>query len=168
MAKYIIMAEEGELTLLEKAKEELGLDLHDAEILFTGVGGINIIRSLQSLDREAELINIGYAGSANFDLGTWVEVTEVRLNHPNVTYPEPELHLESLRDAGIPVSRDPEKKAICYSNCDFVLASDYKDCVFDMELAFIAALGFKHLRSLKNVSDNLSLHAYHELSHGVE
>ena len=163
MAKYIIMAEEGELSLLEKAKEQLGLDLHDAEILFTGVGGINIIRSLQHLDREAELINIGYAGSANFDLGTWVEVTEVRLNHPNVTYAEPELKLSPITD-----NLSSLQKAICYSNCDFVLASDYKDCIFDMELAFIAALGFKHLRSLKYVSDNLSLHAYHELTHGVE
>ena len=49
-----------------------------------------------------------------------------------------------------------------------MLASDYKDCVFDMELAYIAALGFKHLHSLKYVSDNLSLHKYHELTHGVE
>ena len=35
-------------------------------------------------------------------------------------------------------------------------------------LAFIAALGFKHLHALKYVSDNLSLHAYHDLTHGVE
>ena len=88
------MAEEGERVLLDKAREQLGLDLSDAELIYTGVGAINIIRTLQSLDREADLINIGYAGSANFDLGTWVEVTEVRLNHPNVTYPEPELKLQ--------------------------------------------------------------------------
>ena len=163
MAKYIIMAEEGEHTLLDQAREALGLDLNDAQLVYTGVGAINIIRSLQHLDREAELYNIGYAGSANFDLGTWVEVTEVRLNHPNVTYPEPELKLSAI-------SHQPSafRKAICYTNTDFVLASDYKDCVFDMELAFIAALGFKHLHSLKYVSDNLSLHAYHDLSHGVE
>ena len=161
MKKYIVMAEEGEQVLLEKVRQELGLDLHDAELIYTGVGAINIIRSLQQLDREAELYNIGYSGSANFDLGTWVDVTEVRLNHPNVTYPEPELKLGCLTLKGA-------KQAICYSNCDFVLASDYKDCVFDMELAFIAALGFKHLHSLKYVSDNLSLHAYHELTHGVE
>ena len=37
-----------------------------------------------------------------------------------------------------------------------------------MELAFIASLGFKQLHSLKYVSDNLSLHTYHELTHGVE
>ena len=164
MAKYIIMAEEGEHVLLDKAREELGLELSDATLIYTGVGAINIIRSLQDLDREAELYNIGYAGSANFDLGTWVEVTEARLNHPNVTYKEPELIVErsSLVESG------KYRSAICYTNTDFVLASDYKDCVFDMELAFIAALGFKHLHSLKYVSDNLSLHAYHELTNGVE
>ena len=164
MAKYIIMAEEGEHVLLDKAREALGLDLSDATLIYTGVGAINIIRSLQDLDREAELYNIGYAGSANFDLGTWVEVTEVRLNHPNVTYKEPEL--DNLSPT-LP-SREGVKRAICYTNTDFVLASEYKDCVFDMELAFIAALGFKHLHSLKYVSDNLSLHAYHELTNGVE
>lgn len=157
------MAEEGERPLIDKAREELGLDLRDAKVLFTGVGAINIIRSLQHLDRDAELYNIGYAGSANFDLGSWVEVTEVRLNHPNVTYAEPELKLSAISNPHSVV-----KQAVCYSNCDFVLASDYKDCVFDMELAYIAALGFKHLHSLKYVSDNLSLHAYHEHTRGVE
>ena len=157
------MAEEGEHVLLDQVREQLGLDLSDATLVYTGVGAINIIRSLQDLDREAEVYNIGYAGSANFDLGSWVEVTEVRLNHPNVTYPEPELKLEPIG-----LSHQQVKQAVCYSNCDFVLASDYKDCVFDMELAFIAALGFKHLHSLKHVSDNLSLHAYHDLTHGVE
>ena len=163
MARYIIMAEEGERELLDKMREQLGVDLGDATLIFTGVGAINIIRSLQSLDREAELYNVGYAGSANFDLGTWVEVTEVRLNHPAVSYPEPELKIKNLK-----LKIKNCRQAICYTNCDFVLASDYKDCVFDMELAFIAALGFKNLHSFKYVSDNLSLHDYHNLTHGVE
>lgn len=163
MARYIVMAEEGEQVLLDKAREQLGLDLTDATLIYTGVGAINIIRSLQHLDREAEIYNIGYAGSANFDLGSWVEVTEVRLNHPNVTYPEPELKISTL-----PAQISNCLRSVCYTNTDFVLASDYNDCVFDMELAFIAALGFKHLHSFKYVSDNLSLHAYHELTNGVE
>ena len=168
MARFIVMAEEGERVLIEQACEALGIDLSDVPVIYTGVGAINIIQSLQTVDREAELINIGYAGSANFDLGTWVEVTEVRLYHPNVTYPEPKLMLidETL---GVELPLDHEtRRAVCYTNTDFVLASDYKDCVFDMELAFIAALGFKNLHSLKYVSDNLSLHAYHDLTHGVE
>lgn len=161
MAKYVVMAEAGERDLLDKLQEKCGLDLRDAQVLYTGVGAINVIRSLQHLDRDAEVYNIGYAGSANFDIGSWIEVTEVRLNHPNVTYEEPALALALC-------SQSLVKRAVCYSNCDFVLASDYKDCVFDMELAYIAALGFKHLHSFKYVSDNLSLHAYHEHTHGVE
>ena len=170
MRKIIVMAEEGELSLLDKAKEQLGLDLRDAQLIYTGVGAINIIRSLAGLDRDAELYNIGYVGSANFEIGTWVEVTEVRLNHPNVTYPEPELQLSLIKNHQSPITnhQSPIIKSVCYTNTDFVLASDYKDCVFDMELAFIASLGFKQLHSLKYVSDNLSLHTYHDLTHGVE
>lgn len=170
MRKIIVMAEEGELSLLDKAKEQLGLDLRDAQLIYTGVGAINIIRSLAGLDRDAEVYNIGYAGSANFEIGTWVEVTEVRLNHPNVTYPEPELQLSQIPNPQLPIPnhQSPIIKSVCYTNTDFVLASDYKDCVFDMELAFIASLGFKQLHSLKYVSDNLSLHTYHDLTHGVE
>ncbi len=170
MRKIIVMAEEGELSLLDKAKEQLGLDLRDAQLIYTGVGAINIIRSLAGLDRDAEVYNIGYAGSANFEIGTWVEVTEVRLNHPNVTYPEPELQLSPITNNQSPITnhQSPIIRSVCYTNTDFVLASDYKDCVFDMELAFIASLGFKQLHSLKYVSDNLSLHTYHDLTHGVE
>ena len=45
--KYIIMAEEGEQGLLEQVQEKLGLDLSDAELIYTGVGAINIIRALE-------------------------------------------------------------------------------------------------------------------------
>ena len=162
MVKYLVMAEDGEQKLLDLAREQLGLDLSDAKVIYTGVGAINVIRALQDLPRDAELINIGYAGSANFNVGTWVEVSEVRLNHPNVTYDEPAL---KISDSQAPIS--DALRAICYTNTDFVLQSDYKDCVFDMELAFIAALGFTNLHSLKYVSDNLSLHAYREHSQGV-
>lgn len=161
MERYIVIAEEGERSLIEQHLKGC-----DWPVIVTGVGALNVIRALQDVPRDAELINIGYAGSSNFAIGTLVEVTEVRLNHPNVTYPEPTLRLQSL-PAGIETDVEPVK-AVCYSNTDFVLASDYKDCAFDMELAYIAALGFRHLTGLKHVSDNLSLHAYHEHSRGVE
>ena len=153
--RTILIAEGGERQLVEQYLPG------ETNILVTGVGALNIIRSLRDLPRDTEIINIGYAGSANYAIGTVVEVTESRLHHPNVTYPEPQLKVESLKLKGA-------KQAVCYTNCDFVLASDYKDCVFDMELAFIAALGFTNLHSWKYVSDNLSLHAYHDLTHGVE
>ena len=121
-------------------------------------------RTQRSSSRASEpSISSALCSPSIANIGTWVEVSEVRLNHPNVTYPEPELHLTPYT-----LPHTPVKQAICFTNTDFVLASDYKDCVFDMELAFIAALGFNRLHSLKYVSDNLSLHTYHELTHGVE
>lgn len=160
MQHYIVIAEEGERELIHQYLPQL-----DWPVVVTGVGAINIIQSLQQLPREAILLNIGYVGSSNFEIGSLVEVTESRLNHPNVTYPEPVLKLDPITCS---VTGTITHRSTCYTNTDFVLQSDYKDCVFDMELAFIASLGFKHLSALKIVSDNLSLHAYHELTRGVE
>lgn len=137
------------------------------DIIVVGVGAINVINTLRDLPRDAHLINIGYAGSANYAIGSIVAITEVRLNHPCVKYPEPELHLQVINSDYL---LQPETclKSVCYSNTDFVLQSDYRDCVFDMELAYIAALGFPNLTSIKIVSDNLSLHAYREVAAAVE
>lgn len=132
------------------------------EIVVTGIGALNVMRALRDVPRDTRLLNIGYVGSANFDIRSAVVVTEVRLNHPNVKYPEPELLLEPVPEAWI-CAPEATKKAVCYSNTDFVLASDYHDCVFDMELAYIAGMGFEHLSSLKIVSDNLSLKTHREV-----
>ena len=136
------------------------------DIIVTGVGAINVMHTLRDVPRDAQLINIGYAGSANYAIGSAACVTEARLNHPCVTYLEPELKLTTIPANYL---KEPANclQSVCYSNTDFVLQSDYKDCVFDMELAYIAALGFENLYALKIVSDNLSLHDYREVAAGV-
>ena len=168
----IVIAEEGERKLIEKYIPDCKWD-----VLVTGVGAVNVIRSLRDLPRDTHILNIGYAGSANFEIGTLVEVSEVRLNHPNCKYDEPIVPVSpcDLSNNAPSTAQDAQslfpiadRRAVCYSNCDFVLQSDYKDCVFDMELAYIAALGFERVSALKVVSDNLSLHAYHEVTKGVE
>ncbi|MCQ2311028.1 MAG: hypothetical protein MJZ64_04685 [Paludibacteraceae bacterium] len=160
MEHLILIAEEGERTLISKYLPDT-----DWPVLVTGVGGVNIVRALRDVPKDTHVLNIGYAGSANFDIGTLVEVTQVFTNHPNCRFPEPEMMLDAVDDGLFPIANC---KAVCYTNSDFVLQSDYKDCVFDMELAYIAAMGFAKTSALKLVSDNLSLHAYHELTHGVE
>ena len=50
----------------------------------------------------------------------------------------------------------------CLTGTDFVLKSDVKNCLFDMELAYIKALGFKDVVAFKYVSDNLDLQEYRE------
>ena len=69
------------------------------QIIVTGVGALNVMKTLRDIPRDAQIINIGYAGSANYELGSIVKVEEVRLNHPNVSYPEPTLLLQPISDA---------------------------------------------------------------------
>ena len=97
MKKLILLAEEGERKLIHEVGAQLGCAdwLAQYDVLVTGVGAINIIRALRHLPADTEILNIGYAGSANFNLGTLVAVTEARLNHPHVSYPEPALPLET-------------------------------------------------------------------------
>lgn len=137
------------------------------EVVVTGVGALNVMQTMRNIPQDAQLINIGYAGSANYEIGSIVTVGEVRLNHPCVNYPEPMLMLSPIPESYL-VCPKQVIHSICYSNTDFVLQSDYTDCVFDMELAYIAGLGYEHLSSLKIVSDNLSLRTYREVASGVE
>ena len=120
-------------------------------IIKTGVGGINVVRKLKRLPKWLKITNFGYVGSNVLPIGTEVRVGESRLYHPNVIYNEPEYTL------------DKESIIKCFTSNDFVLETKIeKPCVFDMELAYILALGFKRVESIKIVSDNLSLKQYEE------
>lgn len=158
--RTILIAEDSERKLVEEYLPG------ETNILVTGVGALNVLRALSDLPKDTEIVNVGYAGSANYAIGTVVEVTESRLHHPNVTYPEPRMMLKPVEDLFF-LALTPTQ-AVCYSNTDFVLASPYKDCVFDMELAYICAQGFTNVSAIKVVSDNLSLHDYREFGSGVE
>lgn len=161
METIICIAEEGERKLIQQWLPDL-----EAKVVVTGVGALNIIHSLMDIDRETRIVNIGYCGSANFEIGSLVQVTESRLNHPNAFYSEPQ-QVCAKYDWGL-FPPDGLIEAPCYTHTDFVLQSDYKDCAFDMELAFICALGFKEVVGLKVVSDNLNKSAYREVANGIE
>lgn len=172
----ILIAEEGDMTGEKKLIAQylsgklIGNQWHATDgsvwdIVVMGVGALNVLDTLRDVPRETRLLNIGYAGSANFEIGSLVAVTEARLNHPCITYPEPKLMLTPV-DATLLQCPDAVTQAVCYSNTDFVLQSDYRDCVFDMELAYIAGMGFSRLSALKIVSDNLSLHTYRQTAAG--
>jgi len=86
-------------------------------------------------------------GSNYIPVGTEVRVGTSQLYHPNVDYDEPVFSL----DGDVP----------CYTSNDFVLHTEIDEpVVFDMELAYILAMGFKNVESIKVVSDNLSLTEY--------
>ena len=118
-------------------------------IIKTGIGGVNVLKRLKHFPRWLKITNFGYVGSNNLPIGTKVRVKECKLYHPNVKYEEPTYELDGFVN--------------CYTSNDFVLNTDIEeDCVFDMELAYILAMGFKRVESIKIVSDNLSLKQYEE------
>lgn len=117
------------------------------KIVKTGVGGTNIVRVLKNYPKWLKIINFGYVGSNVLPVGTKVEVSSCKLYHPNVEYEEITYNLNGW--------------CKCYTSNDFVLNTNIEEpVVFDMELAYILALGFKDVKSIKIVSDNLSLKEY--------
>lgn len=137
--KFIVIATAAELLLVREEHKHF-------PVIVTGVGAINVIKALSHISRDAEIINYGYAGSVNLPIGQTYEIGEIGLFHPSVTYKEHQLKLKG--------------DTKCYTSCDFVLRSEYKHCVYDMELAFIAAMGFKKVTSYKTVSDHLDYTEY--------
>ena len=159
MKHLVVIAEKEELKLVEK------LGYNHYPVLITGVGALNVIEALKDIPRDTLLINIGYAGSKDLEPGRFYTVNSTSLYHPNVNYSEPVYGL-----GYIPFSREEEpgddgyvyEPKKCYTGTDFVLNTDKKDCLFDMELAYIKALGFENVIAYKYVSDNLDLQEYRE------
>jgi hypothetical protein len=119
------------------------------KVVITGVGGTNVVARLRSYPRDTHIINIGFAGSATIPKGEVVRVKDVSLYHPNCEYDEPVMHIS---DEGVH----------CYTSCDFIGDKDAENSVFDMELAFIAALGFRKIESIKVVSDGIDYEEYEQ------
>lgn len=140
--KLIVVATEEEYKL---AKERF----KDHNVIKTGVGGINVIETLKDIKRDEQIVNFGYVGSNTIPVGTELKVGLCELYHPNVEYEEKRYNLGgTIR---------------CLTSNDFVLKTKIKEpVVFDMELAYICAMGFEKLESIKIVSDNLSIEQYEE------
>ena len=104
MERVIVIAEDEERKLIEQV-----IPGCRDRVIVTGVGAFNIIQGLRDIPMDTEILNIGYAGSTNFEIGTVVEVSESKLNHPSVTYEEPTYKLHTTGEY---------PHAICYTNRD--------------------------------------------------
>lgn len=139
----IVVATDAELNL---ARNRFPND----KIIKTGVGGLNVIKTLIDTPKDTPIINFGYVGSNIIPIGTEIKVGKSKLYHPHVTYDEPYYVLL-------------EGDILCYTSNDFVLQTDINEpVVFDMELAYIMALGFTNVQAIKIVSDTLNLDEYNE------
>lgn len=139
-------------------------------LLITGIGkqktAINLTRYLESNEKPDLIINMGYVGSTDSKIGTWVNVNKT-YNYEWEIPGEEKYIIEKFEDNSLKTLVNKEiKKLSCYSAESFVTKTDIKeDVVFDMELYSIFMISKIYnidLISLKKVSDNLSLDEYYK------
>lgn len=148
----ITVAEPQELELI---KEITGDRSWNGRVIITGVGMMNTIQALKDVDRNATILNLGYAGSNTLKKGECYQVSECSTHHSLAQFKEEPIRLgQYFKD------RDAFP---CYTAADFVEKTEIEHpALFDMELAAIVAMGFNRVMSIKKVSDTLNYQEYKE------
>ena len=152
----ILVATDDELRL---ARKHLG----EYEIVKTGVGAGNVIRSCSELLKRGvkeKIVNVGFCGSNSIPVGSVVKISKTWRLMDNVVEFEDWRNGYGLSADGVP----------CYTSNCFVLKTDIVEpCAFDMELNYIAAFPLPLAGSVKIVSDNLCLDKYeHSIRHSED
>lgn len=140
-------------------------------LLITGIGkqrvAMNLAIYMENYEKPDIIINLGYAGSTNSEIGTWVNVSEI-YNYEWEIPGEEKYTMDGIDNKELIVKVEDEKisKLPCYTAEKFVTGTTIsEDVLFDMELHSIYLICCIHgikLLSLKKVSDNLSLDNYYE------
>jgi hypothetical protein len=134
-------------------KEAVNINCPNALIFQTGIGGSNVIKSLQKLrvNSDDKIINVGYVGSTCYKTG---EIKSVHLSeklYPSITIKEPARHIKPI---------DGLEAAVCYTADNFYENKDRKDVpLVDMELYYISLI-LPQVQSIKIVSDNAHYQSY--------
>ena len=154
---------------LQKVTETI-FKKNNISLLISGIGkqktAINLTKYLCENIKPDLIVNIGYAGSTDIKIGTWVNITKSY----NYEWDIPGEEKYSFLDYGnqeLELTKNTEiQKVECYSAESFVTKTDLTGhLAFDMELHSVAVIGdmFKiPVMSLKKISDNLSLEDYYD------
>lgn len=129
----------------------------EAEVILMGVGAGHVIRTCMNLPEGTRVINIGYAGSNQLEIGTVCTVSESHRLMTGTYYFTDHANPYALPRKGAANSYP------CHTSNSFVTASDEAaPTLFDMELNYIAAFAphVELVAAIKIVSDNLSIDAF--------
>lgn len=157
-----------ELNLTKKSDNIYTNSEESKTILVSGIGkqrtAINLTKYLENNEKPDLIINLGYAGSTNTKIGTWVNVN----NSYNYDWKIEGEEIYEIEEYCKKILHNKENvlNLPCYSAESFVTKTDIKeDVIFDMELHSIYIICQMYgieLISLKKVSDNLSLDNYYK------
>ena len=138
-------------------------------LLITGIGkqltAINLTQYLEKNSKPDLIINIGYAGSTDIQIGKWVNISKAYNYEWNIPGEEKYVMLAGGSQNLELLDNSDIEKVECYTSESFVTESDIKEHVaFDMELhsiSLICDLNNIPLLALKKISDNLSFGDYY-------
>ena len=137
-------------------------------ILITGIGkqktAIGLTKYLCQNDKPDLIINLGYAGSVNCKIGSYVSINK-SYNLEWDIQGEQKYSMDDLGGQDL-ITIEELEKLPCYSAESFVNSTDIKkNVVFDMELHSVSLLADLYnipLISIKKISDNLSIKDYYK------
>lgn len=131
-------------------EEAANIKCPKAKIVITGPGLCNVIQTPRiKVNPGDKLINVGYAGSNVYPIGSVVSPSLVKRFMPSATIEEKALTLTPCY-----------QQALCYTADDFIENTAIKEVpIIDMELYYLASI-YPQIESLKIVSDNLNLTEY--------
>ena len=138
----------------------------NVSLIISGIGkqktAIEVVKYLENNPKPDLIINIGFAGSSNEKVGTWVSIS--KSYNMEWEIPGEEKYSMDVGNQDL-ITVENLKKLPCYSAEGFVTKTDIKeDVIFDMELhslAIICDMYKIELASLKKVSDNLNIKDYY-------
>ena len=131
-------------------EEAVNIKCPKAKIVITGPGLCNVIQTPQIKVKPGDkLINVGYAGSNKYPIGSVVSASSCKRFIPSQTVNEPTLNLVPCYNSDL-----------CYTADDFVENEKIDEIpLIDMELYYLASI-YPQIESLKIVSDNLNFTEY--------
>ena len=141
------------IVICAEEEEAKHINCHRVDkVIVTGVGVINIIKNLAGeLPPKAKIINIGYAGSNKYPVGSVISVSKVE-----------RFYKPSIINEGCINLTPCYVDDFCYTCDDFLNEQvDFEIPLIDMELYYLAAR-YPNIESIKIVSDNLNLTEHRE------
>ena len=159
------LAEKLEMKEIDKNLFENG----EKRLLITGVGkqltAINLTQYLCKNTKPDLIINVGYAGSTDIPIGKWVGISRTYNYEWDIPGEEKYVMIAGGSQNLEKIQDDEIEMAECYSSESFVTETNLDGHIaFDMELhsiSLICDLYKIRLKSLKKISDNLSLGDYY-------
>ena len=137
-------------------------------LIITDVGRNNVVTSLINIIpilKNTTIINIGFVGSNNLDIGEIIQIDKNYGYHFDLTPFGDKLYHTKNSPYQLNTIENL-KKTDCYTSDGFVQQTNIKEtCAFDMELNAIVQFPHKDIYSIKIVSDTLNAKKYSEFNY---